>query len=91
MANDRLHIICGNCGSAEMFEVEIKRDAAELPDGTFQDDAYIWCRNCGTLHTLRAFAERQKEKADHTSMLLKRIDFLKREIDEIKTANHSTN
>jgi transcription elongation factor Elf1 len=51
MANARLHIICGNCGSNHQFEHEVK---IELDDDTLQprNIVYLWCRNCSTLHDL---------------------------------------
>lgn len=50
----RLHIICGNCGNGDgdMFEYEINKDGLDYGDGTFDDAVYIWCKNCGTLHSL---------------------------------------
>jgi len=51
MAHARLHIICGNCGSNDMFKYEI---SAQLNDETDEeyDVVYISCKNCGTLHDL---------------------------------------
>ena len=51
MANARLHIICGNCGSNNMFEYKIDTD---IDDDTQQKykRVYIICNNCSTLHSL---------------------------------------
>lgn len=51
MANAKLHIICGNCGSNNMFKYRIDK---ELDDDTNKEYnvVYISCGNCGTLHSL---------------------------------------
>ncbi len=51
MANARLHMICGNCGSNDQFEHHI---SIEIDDDTGQDThvIYIVCNNCHTLHDL---------------------------------------
>jgi len=46
MVMAKLHVICGNCGSANGFDWEYK-----------QDDVYIGCKNCATLHALNDNAE----------------------------------
>lgn len=46
MVNDKLHIICGNCG--EIFSAD--KNNAELDFEENNEDVYIICNNCGTLH-----------------------------------------
>lgn len=56
MVNERLHIICGNCGCADMLEYKIERDHHYInegePDEYMEDECVIACRNCSTLHFL---------------------------------------
>lgn len=47
MANARLHIICGNCGSVEFKPFE---------------DSGIHCLSCGTIHFFEEVLERLTEK-----------------------------
>jgi uncharacterized Zn finger protein len=51
MARARLHIICGNCGSNDMFEYRI---VTEINDDTNKEEQRISiaCNNCSTLHCL---------------------------------------
>jgi uncharacterized Zn finger protein len=51
MVMAKLHIICGNCGSNDMFEYKIDKDAKDFGD-RFEEGVYIKCDNCGTLHSL---------------------------------------
>lgn len=60
MVHARLHLICGNCGGADDFEW--RHIAKEAVDGeTMQDeDVYISCRNCVTIHSLNTKAKRKE-------------------------------
>ena len=51
MVAAKLHIICGNCGCAEMFTWELEQDAEGW-------HLYIVCQNCSTVHDLDDNAER---------------------------------
>ena len=60
MVMARLHLICGNCGCSDMWEwrhQEKLTDEGELID---DENVYLSCRNCSTLHSLNDNAE-QKE------------------------------
>ncbi len=59
MANAKLHVICGNCGSSDDIELNIERDFNDHGDGTFSDEASLTCKNCSTIHFLSSEAERQ--------------------------------
>lgn len=59
MARDRLHIICGNCGCNDEFNVKVF--TAE-EDGDITQDAFITCENCSTVHSLLYFIERQNNR-----------------------------
>lgn len=61
MARARLHVICGNCGCNDNFVLKIVRDAVELFDGTFEDEAYLSCKNCATLHALSDNSKKEKK------------------------------
>ena len=63
MVNAKLHIICGNCGSKEMFEHKIETeidDESEVENATRQV-VYIACKNCHTLHDLDNYSNFKKE------------------------------
>lgn len=51
MVRARLHVICGNCGCDDEFTWEFAPVPKELCgiDGC-EDDVYIKCKNCSTLH-----------------------------------------
>ncbi len=53
MVMAKLHIICGNCGSNYLFnyELQIPREEEKHNDN-MQDDVWIKCRNCATVHVL---------------------------------------
>ena len=55
MVMARLHIICGNCGCNDEWELRIVRDGDDVTqDGPkFEDAAYFSCGNCATLHDLK--------------------------------------
>ena len=61
MVNAKLHIICGNCGSNDMFKYNIKlsiNDAVEPPQE--YQRVSIFCDNCSTIHQLDDNAELEK-------------------------------
>ena len=41
MVASKLHLICGNCGCNDMWEYHIENN-----------EVYITCNNCDTIHTL---------------------------------------
>ncbi len=57
MANAKLHVICGNCGSSGDFELKIERDFNDIDGINFTDEAMITCKNCSTIHFLSSVAE----------------------------------
>ncbi len=63
MVRARLHLICGNCGSADQWEhkVEIEPDEEDL---TPQYAVYIACNNCNTLHSLEDNSKCLNNKED---------------------------
>ena len=64
MVNDRLHIICGNCGhNHEYNNFTFKYVPKEEVDGYLINEAsvYIYCANCGTIQFLDKYA---KERTD---------------------------
>ena len=61
MVMARIHIICGNCGSNDDWSYEIVKDAQDFGD-YFKDDVYMWCGNCGTLHSLSTYMPEKERK-----------------------------
>jgi RNase P subunit RPR2 len=59
MANARLHVICGNCGSNDDFELKIERNFNDIDGVNFEDETMITCKNCSTIHFLTSVAEYQ--------------------------------
>lgn len=60
MVMARLHVICGNCGCADEWELSIQRDGEDvsMEETKFEDSAWLTCDNCGTLHDLKAKAKK---------------------------------
>lgn len=52
MARARIHIICGNCGCNDEWTWQIKKDGVDLDGENFEDDVYLICGNCATIHLL---------------------------------------
>lgn len=63
MARARLHLICGNCGCNNEWEWRhIHKETAE--GEVMQDeDVYLSCNNCGTLHSLNNNAQHKNAVA----------------------------
>lgn len=67
MVNDRLHIICGNCGQ-DLKEVNMAtwQYVTQLKDEKTDEvianaDVVICCGNCGTLHFLSNYIKELEE------------------------------
>lgn len=60
MTMARLHLICGNCGCNDEWEWEYQPEAGDDGDGNFEPDAYLWCCNCSTLHSISDNAKQRK-------------------------------
>nr|DAT89613.1 MAG TPA: hypothetical protein [Caudoviricetes sp.] len=78
MVNDRLHIICGNCGQdlKESGMVKWEYSPAEFDsDGNFLTprEIYIECKNCSTVHPLSKYVkEDDKCKPPYQRPILKK-------------------
>lgn len=68
MVNDRLHIICGNCGQdlkeTGMATWEYVPAIVAEDDGEILQDAnvYIRCDNCATIHFLNKYMKEEKDE-----------------------------
>lgn len=67
MVNDRLHIICGNCGQDlkesgaatwEYVPAEIDEEDGEVYSPA---TVYIHCENCATIHSLNKYIKEHKD------------------------------
>mgnify|MGYP000450895219 CR=1 FL=1 len=60
MARARLHLICGNCGCN--YEGEWKHQLEEVSEGEIiiNEDVYLICGNCVTLHSINDNAKKIK-------------------------------
>lgn len=60
MANAKLHMICGNCGSNDQFTYKI---VPEVDDDTGEDYnvVSVSCNNCSTSHVLEDNAKEIKD------------------------------
>jgi hypothetical protein len=59
MARARLHLICGNCGCNNEWEwrhVPKETDEGEVMQN---EDVYLSCKNCATLHSLNNNAKHE--------------------------------
>ena len=61
MAICDLHMICGCCGCANDWEWDFV--PSEEPDNleSCDDDVYIYCNNCGKLHSLNEKANKREQ------------------------------
>ena len=68
IANPRIHIICGVCGSKKDFTFKIERDAQYVNEGKAdeykEDVVYLSCGNCSTLTNLDELMEVDKKDED---------------------------
>ena len=48
IANPRIHVICGICGSNKMFEYHISEQINDDTEETY-NEVYISCKNCNSL------------------------------------------
>lgn len=55
MAIARLHLICGNCGCNDLWELYLERDGDDISDEevAFEDSCRLVCKNCCTHHDLK--------------------------------------
>ena len=62
MARARLHLICGNCGCND--EWEWQHIPLEKTDDVVmqEEDVFLSCRNCSTLHSLNDNAKIKDKK-----------------------------
>jgi len=62
MVMARLHVICGNCGCNDEWELRIERDGDDVTkdEPKFEDAASMCCGNCGTIHDLKDNAKSVK-------------------------------
>lgn len=60
MVRARLHLICGNCGCSDLWELHIERDGDDVSDDEpkFEDSVRLICENCATLHDLKEKAKK---------------------------------
>lgn len=67
MVNDRLHIICGNCGQdlkeSGMATWEYVPAITDIKAGELLHRAHviIYCNNCATIHFLNKYMEEYKD------------------------------
>ena len=52
IANPRIHMICGICGSSKHLSFEINPKGKCNKDGTESADVFITCGNCASLTAL---------------------------------------
>lgn len=52
MARARLHLICGNCGSNDEWEWEHRKEEVCADEIVEDENVWIWCKNCSTLHSI---------------------------------------
>ena len=62
MARARLHLICGNCGCNDEWEwthVPVEKVGDDVMQ---EEDVFLVCRNCSTLHSLNDNAKSKQNK-----------------------------
>lgn len=62
MARARLHLICGNCGCNDMWDWKHQTEERVEDEIVSDEDVYLTCNNCVTLHTLNDNAVRRSLK-----------------------------
>ena len=60
MARARLHLICGNCGCNDEWEWEHKPKEICEGEVVSDEDVFLSCRNCVTLHSINDNAKLRK-------------------------------
>ena len=63
MVMARLHVICGNCGRADMFVWDFV--VSDSPHD-YPDTVELLCKNCCTVHDLNDNAKRHRPKREET-------------------------
>jgi len=61
MVSAKLHVICGNCGSAKDFDYKHDDVAPDADEKTLQSETSITCKNCSTIHSLNDNAENKNK------------------------------
>lgn len=57
MVMARLHLICGNCGCNDEWEWEYIPKETDEGEVTQDENVYLWCCNCSTLHSINSNAK----------------------------------
>lgn len=60
MVMARLHLICGNCGCNDDWEWEHVPEESDEDEILTDEDVYISCRNCSTLHSINNNANKRE-------------------------------
>jgi len=70
MVHARLHIICGNCGSKDMFEHRIRTEMDDMSEdeNATRQVVYISCKNCKTLHDLDDYSTLKHDLDDYSTL-----------------------
>lgn len=63
MARVRLHLICGNCGCNDEWEWEHVPKEVDGDVLLTDENIYLWCRNCGTLHSINDNAKKKNSES----------------------------
>lgn len=64
MVMARLHVICGNCGCNDSWELSIERSGNDvtIDKAEYEDSASMVCGNCSTIHDLKDSAKSVKAR-----------------------------
>ena len=62
MVMARLHVICGNCGCNDEWELRVEREGNDVSNEyeEYEDSASMACGNCATIHALEDNAKTVK-------------------------------
>lgn len=91
MVMAKLHVICGNCGCADLWELTIERDGDDISSDheAYEDSASLYCGNCSTLHNLKDSAKKVTFGSGATSPVpaqqSEALEVLSLAIDTLKT------